>query len=100
VEYESDAIMYVGEAGLEYVDEYGDRRFINFEACWQNAAAHVQNTDAQGCVARGMLRITHSGSIQHTMEFFTRRPTVFVLESEQAFRRLRFRIEQMGWRVW
>lgn len=94
MDYDDHAIMYVGEAGLEYVDHDGDRRFISFEACGQNAAAHMQN-----CVARHLLRIDRTGNIQHTIEFFTRRPTVFVLESEAAFRRLRFRIEQMGWRV-
>jgi hypothetical protein len=97
VDYEADAIMYVGEAGLEYVDRYGDRRFISFEACGQNAAAHMQNPE--GYVARRKLRITQSGGIQHTIEFFTRTPTIFVLESDDAFRRLRFRIEQLGWRV-
>jgi hypothetical protein len=97
VDYDDDAIMYIGEAGLEYVDQYGDRRFISFEACGQYAAAHMQNPE--GCVARRMIRITQSGKIVHTIEFFTRRPTVFVLESAEAFRRLRFRIEQMGWRV-
>ncbi len=99
MDYDDDSIMFVGEAGLEFVDEYGDRRFINFEACGQNAVAHVADDRPACCVARHVLRINQAGKIQHTVEFFTRTPTVFVLQSEAAFRRLRFRIEQMGWRV-
>lgn len=97
--YSYGAILHVSEAGLEYLDDEGDVRFISFEACGQNAQAQVQNPAAQVCVARRMIQISPSGRITRTVEFYTRPPTVFNLESDMQFQRLRFRIEQMGWRV-
>ncbi len=97
--YESDAIIHIGEAGLEFLDEYGDVRFINFEACGQNAVKFSGSSTAQTCVARRVTQIDLNGHICHTLEFFTRPQVVFELGDERQFERLRFRIEQMGWRI-
>lgn len=97
--YETDAIIHIGEAGLEYVDEYGDVRFINFEACGQNAVKFSGTPKAEARVARRVVQIEQNGETRQTLEFFTQPPTVFVLEDDRQFERVRFRLEQMGWRV-
>lgn len=97
--YESTAIIHVGEAGLEYVDEYEDIRFINFEVCGQKAAEFYQSPEGRICVAHQMIHIDAAGNIQPVIEFFTWPPTRFSVESEEQLAGLRFRIEQMGWQV-
>ncbi|MBZ0301584.1 MAG: hypothetical protein K8J31_17695 [Anaerolineae bacterium] len=97
--HKSAAIMHVGEAGLEYVDEYDEVRFINFEACGENAAAFFDTPSARSCVARQVIQIDAAGQIAHTLEFFTRPLTVFTCESDRQQQALKFRIEQMGWRI-
>ncbi|MAS36219.1 MAG: hypothetical protein CL610_19595 [Anaerolineaceae bacterium] len=97
--YNYGAILHISEAGLEYIDEYDDVRFINFETCGQNAGSYVQSPTAQMVVARRVIQVYADGMILRTVEFFTRPETVFVLDSDQEFRQLRFRIEEMGWRI-
>lgn len=95
--YSAEAILHVGEAGLEYVDEFDNICVINFETCGRNAA-HVLGHETQAaCVGRRLMIIDSAGQMQRHLEFFTPTPTVFVLESDAAFQRLRFRVEQMGW---
>ena len=69
--YDADAIMHVGEAGLEYVDEYDGVCFINFELCGHNAIVQLQNPAALGCVAHRIFTIDSSGRIERIVEFFT-----------------------------
>ncbi len=97
--YKYAHIINVGEAGLEYVDEYDDVRFVNFEACGEKAAKYRQNPIAQAYVGRRLFAINQRGEIQRTVEFFTSSPTIFEIESDVQFQRLRFRIEQVGWRI-
>ena len=97
--YDADAIMHVGEAGLEYLDEYDGVCFINFEVCGRNAVAQRQNPAAPVCVAHRIVTIDPAGRIEHVVEFFTHPPTRFAVASDAHFQRLRFQIEQMGWRV-
>ena len=93
------SIINVGEAGLEYVDEYGEVRFVNFEACGERAAKHRQNPVARVYVGCRLINIDQRGDIHRTVEFFTSSPTIFEVESDVQFQRLRFRIEQAGWRI-
>jgi hypothetical protein len=92
-------IINIGEAGLEYVDEYGDVRFVNFEACGENAARHRQDPVARVHVGRRLIAINPRGDIRRTVEFFTSSPTIFEVDSDVQFRGLRFRVEQVGWRI-
>lgn len=97
--YKSAAIIHIGEAGLEFVDEHEDVRFINFEACGESATTFFETASARSCVARRVIQIDAAGQIAHTLEFFTRPVTCFMLDSDQQLEILKFRIEQMGWHV-
>jgi hypothetical protein len=97
--YNYSAILHVGEAGLEYVDEYGDTRFVDFEVCNQNAARHLLYNPSIGCVARRNTMRGWPDEVVDYVEFFTEPVTKFVFDSDEDFSRLRWRIEQVGWKV-
>jgi hypothetical protein len=97
--YNVDSILHIGEAGLEYLDEYDDVRFINFEHCSENAMRHFGTPEAQACIARSQIQIGRDGQITRQLEFFTQPITIFTTDNEHRLQRLRMAIEQTGWKV-
>jgi hypothetical protein len=97
--YNASAIIHVGEAGIEYVDEYGDTRFIDFDVCSQNAPRHLQYSAAVQHVGRRNTVKGWPDSAVSYVEFFTEPATKFVFEDEDAVSRLCWRVEQMGWKI-
>ena len=95
--YNAEVILHIGEAGLEYIDEFENICVINFEACGRNAAAQLGKRAQPACVGRRTMVIDPAGWLERHVEFFTTTPTVFTLTSDEAFRQLRFRVEQLGW---
>jgi hypothetical protein len=94
--YDGADIMNIGEAGLEFVDEYGDVRFVSFEVC---STQTRQQGHPPTQIGRRVLVIDSLGQVTRTVEFFTPTPTVFRLDSDADYQRLRFRLEQVGWQL-
>ena len=92
-------IIHIGEAGLEFIDEFQDIRFISFETCGRNAVRVLGSQVQPACVGRHQFVIEMDGRILRQIEFFTTEPTVFEVASDVEFRRLRFRVEQLGWKL-
>ncbi len=99
VAYNFSAIIHVSEAGIEYVDEYEDTRFIDFDVCSQNAPKYLQYVAVLQHVARRNLVQGWPESSVYYVEFFTETLTRFVFDSEDDVERLCWRVEQMGWKV-
>jgi hypothetical protein len=99
VAYNVSAIIHVGEAGLEYVDEYGDMRFVDFEVCSQNAAQYIQYATTPQVVARRRAARGWPGSSVLYIEFFTRPLIQFAFETEHDFLLLCWRLDQVGWKT-
>ena len=97
--FECAAVLNVGELGLEYLGEYDDIQVINFEVCGENAAKELKRETARNCVARRSLVIDRSGTVLHTLDFFTEPRITFVAEDRRELARLCVRIEQIGWKV-
>jgi hypothetical protein len=99
VAYNFSAIIHVSEAGIEYVDEYEDTRFIDFDVCSLNAPKYLQYSAALHHVARrNEVKGWPENSVYY-VEFFTEPPTKFVFDNEDDVARLCWRVEQMGWGV-
>ena len=97
--YECAAVLNIGEAGLEYLDEYDGIQHINFEVCGQNAARQSKKGSPQNCVAQRMVMVDQSGGVQYTLEFYTQPPTIFAASSKAEIERICVRIAALGWRV-
>jgi hypothetical protein len=95
--YKIASILHIGEAGLEFLDEFQDQRFVSFETCGRNAVKVLGHTAQPACVGRRWVVVGEHGQIKRRVQFFTPNPTVFEFDSEADFRRLRFRVEQLGW---
>lgn len=91
--------MHVSEAGLEYLDEGEGVRFVDFEVCSRNAARQFPYRAAPQTVAQHRFRHGWPESNVLFIEFFTEPPTQFLFDQEQDFQRLRWWLEQMGWKT-
>ena len=97
--YNFSAIIHVSEAGIEYVDEYEDTRFIDFDVCSQNAPKYLQYlAEIQHVARRHEVKGWPDGAVFY-IEFFTEPLTKFVFENRDDVARLCWRVEQMGWRI-
>lgn len=92
-EYWSDVIKNVTEFGLEYIDEKGNTKFIDFKFCSQNSNNLLNNP--KYVAQRNILG--YPWGAPHYMEFFTEPLTKFVFDSKEKFYELRGQIEQTGW---
>ncbi len=111
-EYQSDAIQNVTEFGLEYIDENGNLKFIDFKICCQNSGKFftypeyvpVRNIIGEPCqyelrcqyVAVRNIIGDPCGTAPY-MEFLTEPMTKFVFNRKENFRELRWLIEEKGW---
>ena len=111
-EYQSDAIKNVTELGLEYIDENGNPKFIDFKICCQNSGKFftypeyvpVRNIIGEPCqdelrcqyVAVRNIIGDPCGTAPY-MEFLTEPLTKFVFNRKENFRELRWLIEEKGW---
>jgi predicted RNA-binding protein with RPS1 domain len=111
-EYQSDAIKNVTEVGLEYIDENGNPKFIDFKTCCQNSGkfftypeyVSVRNIIGEPCqyelrcqyVAVRNIIGDPCGTAPY-MEFLTEPLTKFVFNRKENFRELRWQIEETGW---
>lgn len=91
--YGSDVIKNVTEVGLEYIDENGNTKFIDFKICSQNSAELLNNPKY---VAQRNILGNPWGTPPY-MEFFTKPLTKFLFNREENFYELRGQIEQTGW---
>jgi predicted RNA-binding protein with RPS1 domain len=111
-EYQSDAIKNVTELGLEYIDENGNPKFIDFKICCQNSGnfftypEYVPVRNIIGEPGQYELRCQYvavrniigdpCGTAPY-MEFLTEPMTKFVFNRKENFRELRWLIEEKGW---
>jgi ribosomal protein S1 len=92
-EYQSDVIKNVTELGLEYIDENGNPKFIDFKICRQNSE-EVLNFP-QYVAVRNIVGDPY-GTAPY-MEFLTEPLTKFVFNRKENFRELRWQMEERGW---
>jgi predicted RNA-binding protein with RPS1 domain len=92
-EYQSDVIKKVTELGLEYIDENGNSKFIDFKICSQNSGELLKNP--QYVAARNS--IGEPWGTDTYIEFLTQPLTKFVFNRQEDFYKLRSQIEQAGW---
>lgn len=111
-EYQSDAIKNVTELGLEYIDENGNPKFIDFKICRQNSGKFftypeyvpVRNIIGEPCqdelpcqyVAIRNIVGDPYGTAPY-MEFLTEPLTKFVFNRKENFCELRWQMEETGW---
>ena len=92
-EYWSDVIKNVTEFGLEYIDEKGNTKFIDFKFCSQNSNNLLNNP--KYVAQRNILG--YPWVTPPYMDFFTEPLTKFVFNSKENFHELRGQIEEAGW---
>jgi hypothetical protein len=99
VAYNFSAIIHVSEAGIEYVNEYEDTRFIDFDVCSQNAPKYLMYSAGFQHVARRDVVKGWPDRVVYYVEFFTEPLTKFVFDHADDIARLCWRVEQMGWQI-
>jgi predicted RNA-binding protein with RPS1 domain len=124
-EYHSDVIKNVTELGLEYIDENGNPKFIDFKICLQNSVEILNHTgigleysDENGNPKLINFQICRQDSgeiLNHPefvavrsiigypygtapyIEFFTEPLTKFVFNRKEIFRGLHIQMRETGW---
>jgi predicted RNA-binding protein with RPS1 domain len=124
-EYQSDAIKNVTELGLEYIDENGNPKFIDFKICRQNSVEILNYTglgleysDENGNPKFIDFKICRQNSVEILnypefvavrniigypygtapyIEFFTEPLTKFVFNRKEIFRGLHMQMKETGW---
>ena len=94
-EYGGDAIKKITGSGLEYIDENGDIKFIDFTNCVQNSLEYFTRRTSKYVALRNVLGEPWGTSPY--MQFFTIPLTKFLFNDEEDFNKLRWQIEQTGW---
>ena len=92
-EYQSDVIKNVTELGLEYIDENGNLKFIDFKNCCQNSGEVL---NFPGYVAVRNIIGDPCGTAPY-IEFLTEPLTKFVFNRKENFCELRWQLEDTGW---
>ena len=98
-------IVEVTTIGINYVDENGNRRFIDFEVCYQNFLANRQkNMGPQYSDELKQLDRTYRSvgyrkfsAIPPYIEFYTAPPTRFEFPIRGRFEEITYRIRKAGW---
>ena len=92
-EYQSDAIKNVTELGLEYIDENGNPKFIDFKICRQNSVEILNSPEF--VAVRSIIGYPY-GTAPY-IEFFTEPLTKFVFNRKEIFRGLHMQMKETGW---
>jgi hypothetical protein len=110
-------IIEITSEGLTYVDENGERQFIDFAVCYQryldkwNDPTHVKrfkaanSTNSEAELEASLKRIRAHKEIGRRdfsvpyIEFYTEPPTRFYFSNRDEFYKVRYLVTKAGWKT-